>query len=70
MGDTPDNVADELRNRLRKAEENKHEATKQGDELGAAYAMGKQSAFITAIEIVEGHYGDVGHNKEHTNERP
>ena len=49
---------EQLRDKLRKAEENKHEATKQGDELGAAYAMGKQSAFITAIEIVEGRYID------------
>lgn len=51
-----ENVTEQLRDRLMEAEKDKIEARKRGDETGVIYATGKESAFITAIEIVEDRY--------------
>lgn len=53
MSETRDtDVIERLESHLERVDTQWQEAVKEGDEKGAAYALGKKSAFITAIEEV------------------
>lgn len=43
-------VTERLESHLKRVGQEWQEAVEEGDEKGAAYALGKKSAFITAIE--------------------